>query len=66
MIGGMINKKSSIDTIEEEDTGEVEMVFLHASPNILKDFDTDRQKHGSNAPPALDFRKEQSVIKQTL
>ena len=50
----------------EEQTSTVEMVFLHASPNILKDFDLDRQKFGSNVPPPLDFKKEQWVIKQTL
>ena len=42
------------------------MVFLHASPNIVKDYDHARKKFGSNVPPELDFKKEQKAIKETF
>ena len=42
------------------------MVFLHASPNILKDFDIDKQKFGATSLQQLNFRQEQAKIKETL
>ena len=43
-----------------------ELVFLHASPNILKDFDASRNKEGWVVPDPLDFKKEAANIKQVL
>lgn len=36
----------------------VDIIFLHASPNVFKDFDTNR-KYGFQVPPALNFKKEE-------
>ena len=42
------------------------MVFLHASPNILKDKDKIKNKAGLQAVVALDFIQEEDVIKETI
>lgn len=41
------------------------LVFLHASPNIVKDYDRIRGE-GFFIPEALDFKREASNIKQVM
>ena len=42
------------------------MMMLHASPNTMKEYDNGRKKYNTVVPPALDFKKEQTVIKDTF
>lgn len=44
----------------------VDLVFLHASPIVFKDFDAIGKKEGFSAPPVLNFKKEADTIKETL
>ena len=45
---------------------QIDIVFLHASPIIQKDFDAIGKKEGFMSPPALNFQKEAEIIKEAL
>ena len=60
--------KQGIEFVEpkKSSSDEIDLIFLHGSPNIYKDFDAVGKKEGFMVPPALNFLREEDTIKDAL